>query len=76
MDSTNVLAALRGVVSYVQEQWSNSVPVNIVLVTDEGENRGGGGANVMIRLTLPQKYAIFTSNAVKHKLYIKLPILF
>ena len=35
-DNTNILAALRGIVNYVQEQWTNSVPVNIVLVTDEG----------------------------------------
>jgi hypothetical protein len=31
-----VLAALRGVINYVQEQWTNSVPINILLVTDEG----------------------------------------
>jgi Mg-chelatase subunit ChlD len=37
LDNTNILAALKGVVSYVQEQWTNSVPINIVLVTDEGE---------------------------------------
>ena len=36
-DSTNILAALRGVINYVQEQWTNSVPINILLVTDEGD---------------------------------------
>lgn len=37
LDTTNITAAFKGIASYVQEQWTNSVPVNIVFVTDEGQ---------------------------------------
>lgn len=39
-DATCVSVGIRGLVSYVQEQWANSVPVNIVLLTDEGVGNG------------------------------------
>lgn len=37
MDNTNVVAAFKGIASYVQEQWTNSVPINILMITDEGK---------------------------------------
>ena len=37
LDTTNIVGAFKGIASYVQEQWTNSVPVNILFVTDEGK---------------------------------------
>ena len=33
-DTTNIAAGFAGVVTYVKEQWGDSVPINCVLVTD------------------------------------------
>ena len=38
LDTTNITAAFKGISSYVQEQWTNSVPINVIFVTDEGES--------------------------------------
>ena len=38
-DTTNLASGLAGVITYVKEQWGNSVPINCVLVTD-GEQLG------------------------------------
>ena len=35
-DATSIVAGLRGVVNYVQEQWGSSSPVNVIIVTDGG----------------------------------------
>ena len=35
-DKTNIIAGVRGIASAVEEAWNNSVPVNVVLVTDGG----------------------------------------
>lgn len=37
LDNTNIVAAFKGIASYVQEQWTNSVPVNVLFITDEGK---------------------------------------
>ena len=39
LDNTNAVAAFKAIASYVQEQWTNSVPVNILIVTDEGNQK-------------------------------------
>jgi len=36
-DTTNISAGFAGVVTYVKEQWGDSVPINCVLVTDGGQ---------------------------------------
>jgi len=36
-DTTNISAGFGGVVTYVKEQWGDSVPINCVLVTDGGQ---------------------------------------
>ena len=37
LDTTNIVAAFKGIVSYVQEQWTNSVPINVIFVSDDGK---------------------------------------
>ena len=36
-DTSNIAAGYAGVVTYVKEQWGDSVPINCVLVTDGGQ---------------------------------------
>ena len=35
-DATSIVAGLRGVVNYVDEQWGSNSPVNVIIVTDGG----------------------------------------